>query len=170
MAAGLLAPGTPWGSTVGLLQFRGNPQHTFHGTGPMPEAPVVRWSYPDSRMCHRDATDKLWCGSGWTGQPAVWERPDGVTELVVGTYDRHVHFVDVATGRATRPPFETGDIIKGSVTIDPDEYPLVYTGSRDNHLRILALDRGEDGHGAAVELWRQEASADGVWNNVVKLK
>ena len=37
------------------------------------------------------------------------------------------------------PPFPTGDIIKGSVTVDPDGFPLVYSGSprqllpRDRH-------------------------------------
>jgi hypothetical protein len=65
---------------------------------------------------------------GWTGQPAVWVRPDGVTELAVGTYDRKVHFLDAKTGQPTRTPFPTGDIIKGSVTIDPDGFPLLYTG------------------------------------------
>ena len=35
---------------------------------------------------------------GWTGQPAVWERPDGKTELIFGAYDRALHFVDAETG------------------------------------------------------------------------
>ena len=39
-------------------------------------------------------------------------------------------------------PIVTGDIVKGSPTIDPDGFPLVYFGSRDNHLRVVALDRG----------------------------
>ena len=39
------------------------------------------------------------------------------------------------------PDFPTGDIIKGSVTVDPDGFPLVYTGSRDNYLRVIAFDR-----------------------------
>ena len=34
----------------------------------------------------------------------------------------------------------TGDIIKGSLSIDPDGFPLLYTGSRDNKTRIVALD------------------------------
>ena len=42
--------------------------------------------------------DKVWCGGGWTGQPLVWERPDGVTEVIFGAYDKHIHFVDAATG------------------------------------------------------------------------
>ena len=72
--------------------------------------------------------EKTWCGTGWTGQPAVFER-QGKTWVVFGAYDYAVHFLDAATGRELLPSFRTGDIIKGSVTVDPDGFPLVYTGS-----------------------------------------
>ena len=145
--------------------FRGNPTRTFHGTGPLPDvAPEVLWRYPEAPMCGTSVVggeSSLWCGTGWTGQPAVWERPDGVTEVVFGAYDKAVHFVDAATGQPTRQPFPTGDIIKGSVTVDPDGFPLLYTGSRDNKLRILALDREP-----VAELWSLDANAvQGIWNN-----
>jgi outer membrane protein assembly factor BamB len=104
---------------------------------------------------------KLWCGMGWTGQPAVREREDGVTEVIFGAYDGAVHFVDGATGEPLRTPFRTGDLIKGSVTVDPDGYQLLYFGSRDNKLRILALDRD-----TPTELWSLDAYAvDGIWND-----
>ena len=90
----------------------------------------------------------------------VWERPDGVTEVIVGAYDRQVHFLDAATGRPTRPPFPTGDLIKGSVTLDPDGFPLLYTGSRDNHYRVIALDRD-----VPTELFALDPHPQGVWNN-----
>jgi hypothetical protein len=115
-------------------------------------------------MC-RESTNlgvtTVWCGMGWTGQPAVWEREDGTTELVFGAYDGAVHFVNAETGEDTRPRFVTGDLIKGSVTLDPDGFPLLYTGSRDNKLRIIALDRDEP-----AELWSLDAYAvDGIWND-----
>jgi hypothetical protein len=73
-----------------------------------------------------------------------------------------VHFLDANTGERILPDFPTGDIIKGSVTVDPDGYPLVYTGSRDNYFRVLAIDRPR-----AVELWKLSASAVSptLWNN-----
>ena len=46
---------------------------------------------------------RTWCGSGWTGQPAVFER-DGRTWVVFGAYDRKVHFVDYDTGEDILPP------------------------------------------------------------------
>jgi outer membrane protein assembly factor BamB len=158
--------GQPWGDVVtGLLTFRGNPTNTWYGTGPIPTTPEILWRYPATPMCAQ-TTDlggtSTWCGNGWTGQPVVWERPDGITELMFGGYDRRFHFVNAATGEDTRTPIVTGDLVKGTPTIDPDGYPLVYFGSRDNKLRIVALDRGE-----AVELWSMVAnlSIEGRWND-----
>lgn len=156
--------GAPWGSVPGVTMFRGNPTRTFYGTGPVASPPSVLWRYPDSAMCASSSeggVSRVWCGMGWTGQPVVYERPDGVTELIFGAYDRAVHFVDGDTGEALRPRFVTGDIIKGSVTLDPDGYPLIYFGSRDNKLRIVALDRDDP-----EELWSLDANeVRGIWNN-----
>jgi len=152
------------GSVEGLTMFRGNPSRTFYGRGPVPSDPTVLWQYPDTAMCGRSTvhgeTD-LWCGTGWTGQPVVWIRPDGVTEVIIGAFDRAVHFIDADTGMETRPAFPVGDLVKGSGSLDPDGYPLYYFGSRDNNLRILALDRD-----VPTELWALNANVvAGMWNN-----
>lgn len=159
--------GHMWSEEVpGLLTFRGNPTRTYYGRGPVPSAPKVEWFYPSSGgMCSSSSAKgvtKTWCGMGWTGQPAVFER-DGRTWVVFGAYDGAVHFMDAETGEDILPPFETGDIIKGSVTVDPDGYPIVYSGSRDNYFRALAIDRP----GQAVELWKLSADAVSptLWNN-----
>ncbi len=157
--------------TKGLLMFRGTPYRNFYGTGPLNTiAPEMVWKYPNETsksnkpLCARSyvgTTSKVWCGSGWTGQPVVWERPDGITEIITNTYDKGIHFINAENGAQTRAPFYTGDIIKGTVTMDPDNYPLLYSGSRDNFYRIIALDRD-----VPTELWRIEAKkSDGVWND-----
>ncbi len=157
--------GRPWGTAVeGLLTFRGSPTRTYYGEGPVPQDPVVQWSFPEGAMCSTSTAEgvtKEWCGSGWTGQPAVFER-DGRTWVVFGAYDRNVHLLDADTGRRLLPDFPTGDLIKGSVTVDPDGFPLLYTGSRDNLFRVLALDRT-----APTELWSLSADAVSptLWNN-----
>jgi outer membrane protein assembly factor BamB len=154
---GPTAPGrSVEGRVHGLLMFRGNPSRTFYGEGPVPSHPRVLWRYPQGRpMCAISVVGReaaRWCGSGWTGQPVVVEREDG-EEVIVGTYDRAIHFLDAATGRERRPAFPTGDIIKGSVTLDPDGYPLLYSGSRDNFFHVIALDRDPP-----RELWRLSAA------------
>jgi hypothetical protein len=96
--------------------FRGNPTRTYYGTGPVADRPEPAWRYPDTPMCRPSSSGgetKVWCGLGWTGQPAVWRRRDGVTEVIFGAYDGAVHFVDAETGLDLRPPFPTCDIIKG---------------------------------------------------------
>lgn len=160
-----VAPGNGF-AMPGLLTFRGSPTRTYHGEGPVPAAPQVLWSYPGETggMCAESTVGgeaRTWCGTGWTGQPAVFER-EGRTWVVFGAYDRHVHFVDYETGEDLLAPFPTGDIIKGSVTVDPDGFPLVYSGSRDDSLHVIAIDRPEP-----VELWSLSASAVSptLWNN-----
>jgi outer membrane protein assembly factor BamB len=144
--------------------FRGNPTHTYHGRGPVPDGLEELWRFPDQPMCSTSSLGgaaKVWCGTGWTGQPVVWERPDGITEVIFGAYDKNVHFVNALNGERTRPDFFMGDIIKGSVTLDPDGYPLLYVGSRDSRYRIIALDRD-----VPTELWSLDAgSVAGKWNN-----
>lgn len=157
----------PWsdlGAIDGLLTFRGNPTRTFHGRGPIPEDPQVLWSRTIG--CSNSAVGgeaKVWCGTGWTGQPAVFPAPDGDGWWVgVGGYNRNVNFFDPVTGDDAMAPFATGDIIKGTITVDPDGFPLVYSGSRDNYLHVVAIDGGEP-----RELWRLSASEHQptLWNN-----
>jgi outer membrane protein assembly factor BamB len=153
-------------ATPGLLTFRGSATRSYYGEGPVPEDPEELWSYPGESggMCAESTVGgeaRVWCGTGWTGQPSVFER-DGRTWVVFGAYDRNIHFVDYETGEDILPPFPTGDIIKGSVTVDPDGYPLVYSGSRDNKLRVIAIDGPE-----ARELWSLDATAVSptMWND-----
>ena len=151
-------------TATGLLTFRGNATRSYYGTGPLPDHPAVLWESPDKRMCSMStvgAETFEWCGTGWTGQPAVVER--GIrTWVIFGAYDGAVHFLDAATGLRLLPDFKTGDLIKGSVTVDPDGFPLVYIGSRDNSFRVIAFDRP-----VPTELWRLDADAVAptLWND-----
>lgn len=161
------ATGEPINTEIqGLTTFRGNATRTFYGLGPVPEDPGVLWRYPESGgMCSESSDEegtRTWCGTGWTGQPNVVE-VGGRVEVRFGAYDRAVHVLDGRTGEELYEPFVTGDLIKGTVTSDPDGYPLIYTGSRDNYLRILALDRGD----RLVELWSlsSDTAPDPIWNN-----
>ena len=154
-----------WGSVNGLTMFRGNPTRTFFGTGPVPaSAPDRLWRYPDNPMSGQSPVGnqpKTWSGTGWTGQPLVHERDDGRTELIFGAYDKRIHFLDADTAEELRPSYDMGDIIKGTVTLDPDGFPLLYAGSRDPRFRILALD-GEE----VREVWSLHAKAvEGMWND-----
>jgi hypothetical protein len=150
----------------GLTTFRGNATRTYYGAGPVPRHPQILWEYPASGGMCSTSTDeggaRVWCGTGWTGQPNVIEM-NGKVQVRFGAYDRGVHTLNGRTGRELLETFFTGDLIKGTVTSDPDGFPLLYTGSRDNYFRVLALDRGP----APVELWSlsSESAPSPLWNN-----
>lgn len=151
----------------GLTTFRGNATRTYYGEGPVPRRPEILWRFPASGgMCSESSDEegsRTWCGTGWTGQPNVVEPEEGPAEVRFGAYDRAVHIVEATTGEPLYESFVTGDLIKGTVTSDPDGYPLLYVGSRDNYLRVLALDRGN----RPVELWSlsSDTAPNPVWNN-----
>jgi outer membrane protein assembly factor BamB len=151
---------------AGLTTFRGNASRNYYGEGPLPKEPEILWRYPATgAMCSlssEGAETREWCGTGWTGQPNVVE-VDGVTQVRFGAYDRAVHILDGETGEELYSPFVTGDLIKGTVTSDPDGFPLLYTGSRDNNYRVLSLDRGP----VPVELFALHASTapQPMWND-----
>ncbi len=160
--------GKPWadlGAAEGLLTFRGNPTRTYYGQGPVPAAAAVQWSYDvGCSNSNVGGSAQQWCGSGWTGQPAVFHPPgdDSSWWVAFGGYNRKVNFLDPATGAEAYPPYATNDIIKGSITIDPDGFPLMYTGSRDNFFHVVAIDRPEP-----QALWKLDANAvqPTKWNN-----
>ncbi len=151
----------------GMTTFRGNATRSWYGLGPVPKDPKVLWRYPaEGNLCSTSSDQhgpRLWCGTGWTGQPNVIVGKDGSIEVRINAYDGAYHFLDGRTGEPIRPMLQTGDLAKGSASSDPDGYPLYYAGSRDNFLRVIALDREEP-----KVLWQVDANTsvpDPVWNN-----
>ena len=159
------------GANEGLLTFRGNPTRSYYGQGPVPTDPAVLWTFDIG--CSNSTVGgepKQWCGSGWTGQPSVFHPPGAESGTIdpddwwvaFGGYNRKVNFLDPDTGAEVYPAYATDDIIKGSITIDPDGFPLMYTGSRDNNYHVVAIDGPEP-----RVLWK--LAADLVqptrWNN-----
>lgn len=160
-------PGPINTSFRGITTFRGNATRSYYGEGPVPMNPVIRWHSPESGgLCSTSADQfgsRVWCGTGWTGQPNVIVRDDGMIEIREGAYDGHYHFLNGRTGRAIRPELVTGDLAKGSATSDPQGYPLYYAGSRDNLFRIIALDRA-----SPTVLWSinsQTTVSRPLWNS-----
>lgn len=88
-----------------------------------------------------------WTGSGWTGQALIarWDSrtravmnlypekqaKDGLVEVIYATLDGKVYFLDLEDGSYTRDPVSVGLCFKGSGSLDPRGYPLLYVGSGD---------------------------------------
>jgi outer membrane protein assembly factor BamB len=160
-------PGPINSAFPGLTTFRGNASRSYYGEGPLPKDPVILWRYPTSGGLCSSSNDihgtRVWCGTGWTGQPNVIQRDDGKIEVREGAYDGHYHFINGKTGKPLRPDLVTGDLAKGSATSDPEGYPLYYAGSRDNLFRVVALDRAKP-----TVLWSMDSNTsvpDPKWND-----
>ncbi len=153
-------------SFPGLTTFRGNASRDYYGEGPVPSNPKILWRYPTTGGLCSTSSDlfgtRTWCGTGWTGQPNVIVHDDGTIEVREGAYDGHYHFLNGLTGEQLHPDLVTGDLAKGSATSDAEGYPLYYAGSRDNYLRVVAMDRKQP-----TTLWSFNSNSQpgGVWND-----
>jgi hypothetical protein len=128
----------------GVLTFRGNNYRDapVYGTTDVTDKKLqVVWTQDTGDVY---AEDSHWAGAGWTGQPLLvnWptetkramglsqaqvDDPDFV-EVVYPVVDGNVYRIDLATGDQTKPPISTGFAFKGTGSIDPRGYPLLYSG------------------------------------------
>ncbi len=148
----------------GVLTFRGGPfrSNAAEGRASMSEPRLeLAWTFQTRASTPRaeGATHENWYGgAGWTGQPALVRWPaetraamnlrpelvqdDDFVEVIQGSLDGRVYFLDLRTGTPTRQPsfwdahtqaydasaIDVGDPIKGSVSIDPRGWPILYVG------------------------------------------
>ena len=130
-------------STIdGVFTFRGGPQRIGGAFGVIPDEPVgleIAWQARTS-----GGAAPWFGGAGWTGQPAIVRWPDVIrhsmvrlgarrfsgelVEVIQGSLDGNVYFLDLFTGAQTRSPLRTKNPIKGSVSLDPRGYPLLFVG------------------------------------------
>ena len=83
-------------------------------------------------------------GTGWTGQPLYvrWSEADtaafrrqspGLTsdftreEIIIGSLCGKAYFINYETGKASRQPLDLGNVVKGTMSLDP-EYKNLYCG------------------------------------------
>ena len=147
----------PNAEVEGLLTFRGNPSRSYYGVGPVPASPTsCTGSRPTRCAAARRTSARPRSGAAWAGRAsrssssgrAAAGRSSAATTATSTSWTR-------ITGERILPDVETGDIIKGTPTIDPDGLPLVYSGSRDDYLRVIAIDRP----GAAEVLWKLDSES-----------
>ncbi|HRI78203.1 MAG TPA: hypothetical protein PLR06_01605, partial [Cyclobacteriaceae bacterium] len=129
----------------GITTFRGGPFRDRASVGLLekrPDSMVVRWA------TRTKPTGSWGGGAGWTGQPVVVQWPDSLllkmnvaeefkvknlfTEVIVGSLDGHIYFLDLSTGLHSRNPIDIKNPIKGSVAVDPRGLPILYAGQGIN--------------------------------------
>ena len=145
----------------GIITFRGNNLRNFasYGVSNIEEEKLEEiWDVTTS-------TSTWGGGAGWTGQPVIvrwseeikeimnieeeFKSQEGFTEVIYGSLGGKVYFIDLHTGKQSREPIYIKNPIKGSISIDPREYPLLYVGDGINEsgkfgYRIFSLIDGEE--------------------------
>ena len=124
----------------GITTFRGNNYRdaaSFGTIGGEPTEFALKWVYEIGGL-------DSWTGVGWTGQCSIVKWPgetvrimniyeekkvkEELTEVIYATLDGHIYFLDLDDGQPTRDPINIGAPIKGSLSVDPRGYPLLYCG------------------------------------------
>jgi outer membrane protein assembly factor BamB len=133
----------------GVLTFRGNNFRSSSAFGlvDLPEKNMVQvWERPVGSL-HSSQWAFSWTGTGWTGEPIIvqwdWDVQQmmnlhadkkakvGLKECISATMDGNIYFYDLDDGKDTRPPIHIGAPIKGSPSLDPRGYPVLYVGQGD---------------------------------------
>jgi outer membrane protein assembly factor BamB len=146
-----LAFGSPemYSALEGVTAFRGNNYRTSPSWG---EASVkqkkleIVWTHDIGAV---SGVGSYWPGAGWTGQPLLVHWPEDVrkimninsslkskdlVEVIYPVFDGNVYFLDMETGKPSRPKMNIGFTVKGTGMVDPRGYPLFYTGQGLNEI------------------------------------
>lgn len=125
----------------GVLTFRGN---NFRTTPAYGIANIAEKRFEEMWEFKTGGTGMWGGGAGWTGQPALvkWKKEvldimnvkeefkndPNFVEVILGSLDGKIYFLDLKTGKPSRNPIDTGNPIKGSVSVDSRGYPMLYVG------------------------------------------
>ncbi|EPR11668.1 PQQ-binding-like beta-propeller repeat protein [Ruminiclostridium papyrosolvens] len=140
-----LAFGSPkmYSELEGVTTFRGNNYRTAPswGKADVKEKKLeIVWTHDIGAV---SGVGSYWPGAGWTGQPllAHWSsdvrkvmninndlKDKDLVEVIYPVFDGHVYFLDMETGKESRPKMNIGFTVKGTGMVDPRGYPLFYTG------------------------------------------
>ena len=135
-----MVPSAQYAELEGVTTFRGSNYRDGGAYGVIPENPTSLNVVWQQRIGKIDE----WGGVGWTGQASAVRWPaetrakmnivdnkknkDGLVECIYATLDGKIYFFDMEDGGGTRMPIDIGAPIKGSVSVDPRGYPLLYCG------------------------------------------
>lgn len=151
--------GAAYTTVQGVTTYAGDPyRNSFtYGTRDIRTRQLARvWEF-ETGVLQTDSGDS-WQGTGWTGMPLIVKWDETVrsvlgirdeykaqadfTEVIYPATDGKIYFFELYSGAQTRTPIELGVVMKGTATLDPRGYPVLYVGQ--------GVEGGPDGNGAWV--------------------
>lgn len=131
----------------GILTFGGNNYRNTFTHGVQTVANKRLEIIHEETLGSLKTAETSWTGTCWTGQPVIVEWPEetrrvlgvkdefkskqGFTEVIYAAADGYIYFLELSTGVRTREPLKLGVTTKGTASLDPRGYPLLYTGQGD---------------------------------------
>ncbi|MBR3846137.1 MAG: hypothetical protein IKM37_01085, partial [Alistipes sp.] len=136
-----------------IFTFRGSPERDMpqHGRLAAPPDSIVQvWCYQTGSDDRTTQYGTWYGGAGWTGQPLYVEWSDSLVaqqrasssavtdhfaarEVIVRSLSGEICFLDFESGKASRAPYQTGNPIKGTPSLDPRLNGLLYVGQGVPH-------------------------------------
>ena len=144
----------------GIITFRGN---NYRDSASYGTADIVTQTITEKWRSEVGSFNSL-SGCGWTGQPIIvrWDNKTktimnlyaekkaktDLAEVIYPTLDGHIYFYDLDDGSYTRDPINVEMNLKGSGSLDPRGYPLLYVSSGDSttqtpRIFIISLIEGK---------------------------
>lgn len=159
--------GSEYTALEGIIGFRGN---NYRDAASWGAAQIANETLTLVSTKVTGATGS-WGGMAWTGQPLIVKWPDelrlqmttldeeyrtkeGFIEVIYASLSGYVYFMDLETGEKTRNPIDVGGPVKGTPSLDPRGYPILYVGqglqsdgddqkSKNMYFRAFSLITGE---------------------------
>jgi len=133
--------GDEYTALEGITTFRGNNYRNMSGYG----TATVTDEKLSLMLMKNTIRVGNYGGSGWTGQPLVVKWPaelrekmttldeqyrsqEDFTEVIFCSLDGRIYFMDLKTGAKTRQYITIGAPTKGTASLDPRGYPIIYVG------------------------------------------
>jgi len=134
--------GAEYTALEGVINFRGNNYRNAPSWGTV--------SISENKLEVKDYDKKTsyigtWGGAAWTGQPLIVKWPaetrakmtslkeefrskDDFVEVIYATLDGRIYFMELSSGKKTRDFIDIGAPTKGTPTLDPRGWPIIYVG------------------------------------------
>lgn len=129
----------------GVITFRGN---NYRDTPSYGYANLTKGSETLTEINKKTTgSTGRWGGSGWTGQPLVvkwtgqtlknmegqfiddkFKGKEELVEVIIPSLDGYIYFMELSTGDKTRDPIFSGGPVKGTASLDPRGWPILYVG------------------------------------------
>lgn len=137
-----------YGHTDGIFTFRGGPLRDASFVGKVtgiPDTILTEWVFKTDYDKRHTKYGTWGGGTGWTGQPLYVCWPDSCMdkfhrnskhltknfskeEILVGSLDGRIYFIDYQSGKMSRDSFNTQNPIKGTMSLDPSLNGNLYVG------------------------------------------